>query len=143
MRSHFERLVEELEARIIDVGGEVRTVGQAARRMGVSRKQIVKTLVVITKEGPVLAVLDGESRLDLSKFGPGARLATPREVKAHTGFEVGEVPPVGIPLKTYVDERVLENDKIYGGGGSTRKLVEIDPRRIVEHQKATVCKIRL
>ncbi len=142
MTPSFESLVERLGGRIIETRGEVKTVRQAAKELGVREEQIIKTLVVITGEGPVLAILDGRSKLDLSKLGEGARLASPSEVVAHTGYKVGEVPPVGIPLKTYVDERVLRWERVYGGGGSVRRLVELDPRVIVEHQKAEVRRLR-
>lgn len=138
----FESLVRRLGGRIIDTEGEVKTVKQAARELGVDEGQIIKTLVVITRKGPILAILDGKSRLDLSRLGEGARLATPEEVKAHTGYEVGEVPPLGIPIKTYVDERVLRWKRVYGGGGSVRRLVELDPRVIVEYQGAEIKKLR-
>ncbi|MDK2383925.1 MAG: aminoacyl-tRNA deacylase [Candidatus Korarchaeota archaeon] len=143
MTSDFESLVEELGGRLITTRGEVKTVRQAARELGVEEEQIIKTLVVITDEGPVLAILDGRSRLDLSKLGRGARLASPREVEEHTGYRVGEVPPVGIPLRTLVDERVLRWDRVYGGGGSIRRLVELDPRAIVRYQKAEVGRLRI
>ncbi len=143
MASDFESLVEELGGRLIITRGEVKTVRQAARELGVEEEQIIKTLVVITDEGPVLAILDGRSRLDLSKLGRGARLASPREVEEHTGYKVGEVPPVGIPLRTLVDERVLKWHRVYGGGGSTRRLVELDPRAIVHYQKAEVRRLRI
>lgn len=143
MKADFESLVEELGGRLITTQGEVKTVRQAAKELGVEEEQIIKTLVVITKDGPVLAILDGRSRLDLSKVGRGARLASPREVEEHTGYRVGEVPPVGIPLRTLVDERVLRWDRVYGGGGSIRRLVELDPRTIVRYQKAEVRRLRV
>ncbi len=143
MKVDFESLVEELGGRLITTTGEVRTVRQAARELGVEEGRIIKTLVVVTDDGPVLAILDGRSRLDLSKVGRGARLATPEEVERYTGYRVGEVPPVGIPLRTFVDERVLRWDRVYGGGGSIRRLVELDPRVIVDHQKAEVRRLSL
>ncbi len=143
MKADFESLIEELGGRLITTQGEVKTVRQAAKELGVEEEQIIKTLVVITEDGPVLAILDGRSRLDLSKVGKGARLASPREVEEHTGYKVGEVPPVGIPLRTLVDEKVLRWNKVYGGGGSIRRLVELDPRTIVRYQKAEVRRLRV
>lgn len=134
-----EDIVRKLGGRIIEVENEVVTVEQAARELGVDEGQIIKSLVIITEEGPLLAILDGKSRLDLSKLK--GRLARPREVKELTGFEIGEVPPVGIPLRTIVDRKVMEKSIVYGGGGSKRRLIEISPERIVEYQGAEVSDI--
>jgi prolyl-tRNA editing enzyme YbaK/EbsC (Cys-tRNA(Pro) deacylase) len=66
------------------------------------------------------------------------RLASPREVKEVTGYEVGELPPIGIPVKTLIDLRVLERSYVLGGGGAVNRLIRIDPRKIVEVQNAEV-----
>ena len=142
----FEVLVGRLGGEIIDVGRPVKTVGQAAKSVGLGLRQIVKSLVFVLEDGgALLVVVDGESKVDLEKlkkvFG-FVRLAKPDEVKAFTGFEVGGVPPVGINVKTVVDRRVLENRFVYGGGGDTCKLLKIDPKKIVEYQKAKVMDVR-
>lgn len=140
MPSDLEELVRRLGGEIIETRREVLTVRQAAEEMNVPEDLIIKTLVVMTPEGAVLAILDGRSRLSLSRLR--GRLATPEEVRRITGFEVGEVPPVGIPLRTFVDEKVLEKEFVYGGGGSKRRLIKISPRAIVEHQRAEVMELR-
>ncbi len=135
-RADLEDLVRRLGGEIVETRREVLTVKQAAEEMGVPEDQIIKTLVILTPEGALLAILSGISRLDLKKLN--GRLATPEEVRELTGFEVGEVPPVGIPMRTLVDSRVLEKELVYGGGGSKRRLVKISPKAIVEHQGAEV-----
>ncbi|RDD53603.1 MAG: hypothetical protein BA066_03495 [Candidatus Korarchaeota archaeon NZ13-K] len=140
MPSDLEELVRRLGGEIIETRREVLTVKQAAEEMNVPEDLIIKTLVVMTPEGAVLAILDGRSRLSLSRLR--GRLATPEEVRRITGFEVGEVPPVGIPLRTFIDEKVLEKEFVYGGGGSKRRLIKISPRAIVEHQRAEVMDLR-
>lgn len=139
-KEEFERIIRGLGGELIETREEVITVKQAARELGVDESQIIKTLVVVTHNGPLLAILDGESRLNLSELG--GRLATPEEVRELTGYEVGEVPPVGIPLRTLVDEKVLEKEVVYGGGGSKRRLVRLTPSAIVEYQRAEVAKLR-
>ncbi|RLF87528.1 hypothetical protein DRN82_07705 [Thermococci archaeon] len=140
-----EEVVESLGGVIINVGRPVRTVAQAVKATGVSPRQVIKSLVLISEKGPILAIVDGESRVSLEKvrqhFG-GVRLATPEEVREITGFEVGGVPPVGINIKTIVDPRVLENEFVIGGGGRIDKLCKLNPRKIVEHQKAEIIEIR-
>ena len=114
----LEEIVESLGGEIINVGKPVKTVTQAVKATKASPRQIIKSIVLISEKGPILAVVDGESKVSLEKikqrFGE-VRLATPEEVKEITGFEVGGVPPVGIEIKTIVDPRVLENEFVIGG----------------------------
>jgi len=141
----LEEIVESLGGEIINVGKPVKTVTQAVKATKASPRQIIKSLVLISEKGPILAIVDGESKVSLEKikqhFGE-VRLATPEEVKEITGFEVGGVPPVGIGIKTIVDPRVLENEFVIGGGGRIDKLCKLSPKRIVEYQKAEIIEIR-
>ncbi len=138
--------MKKLGGEIIHVGTSVKTVSQAAAAIRVKPKQIIKSLLVITeREGPILAILDGESKLDLRKLSERfgySRLATPKEVKRITGYDVGEVPPVGIDIRTVIDDRVLENSEVYGGGGSINKLAKLSPKKIAEYQRAEITRIR-
>lgn len=140
----LKKLVEELGGEIINVGRSVKTVEQAAKATGATPKRIIKSLLCISGEGPLLVIVDGESMVDLSKlkrrFG-SARLATPKEVKEITGYEAGGVPPVGVKVRTVVDPKVLENEFVIGGGGGIDRLSKLDPRRIVERQNAEVIDI--
>ena len=141
----LEEIVKSLGGEIINVGKPVKTVTQAVKATKASPRQIIKSLVLISEKGPILAIVDGESKVSLEKikqhFGE-VRLATPEEVKEVTGFEVGGVPPVGIEIKTIVDPRVLENEFVIGGGGRIDKLCKLSPKKIVEYQKAEIIEIR-
>jgi prolyl-tRNA editing enzyme YbaK/EbsC (Cys-tRNA(Pro) deacylase) len=143
----LEKLIRKLGGEIINVGKPVKTVEQAVKATGSSPKQIIKSLLFISgKEGPILVIVDGESRVDLEKvakiFGR-VRLATPEEVKRITGFEVGGLPPVGIEVKTMVDPKVLKNEFVIGGGGNIDRLSKINPKKIVEYQKAVIVDVKV
>ena len=139
-------MVRKLGGEIISVGRPVKTVGQAVKATGSNPRQIIKSLLFISERGPVLVVVDGGSRVDLKRlerlFG-SVRFATPEEVKEIAGCEIGGVPPVGINVRTIVDPRVLENEFVIGGGGSIDKLSKLDPRKIVEHQKAEIVDVKV
>ena len=141
----LEEIVRELGAEILEIGRPVRTVEQATRETGVVRKQVIKSLVLISEKEPLLVIVDGDSRVSLpkleKKFGK-CRFAKPKEVKELTGYEVGGVPPVGVPLRTIIDQRVLENEHVIGGGGAVDKLIRIRPERIVEYQRAEIMDVR-
>ena len=132
----LEDIAKELGAEILDIRRPVKTVEQATRETGASPKQMIKSLVIISEREPLLVIVDGESRVDMKKlekpFGK-CRFARPEEVKELTGYEVK-----GIPLRTIVDPRVLENDYVIGGGGAVDKLLKVRARKIVEYQNAEV-----
>ncbi|MDV3102980.1 aminoacyl-tRNA deacylase [Thermococcus waiotapuensis] len=141
----IEEIARELGAEILKIGRPVKTVEQATGETGASPKQVIKSLVIISERGPLLVIVDGESKVDMEKlerlFGK-CRFAKPEEVKELTGYEVGGVPPVGVPLRTIVDPRVLENEYVIGGGGSIDRLLRIEPRKILEYQNAEVMEVR-
>jgi Cys-tRNA(Pro) deacylase len=144
------RDVKELEAflqerqsraRIVRLDRDTTTVASAAEALGVSPDRIVKSLVFIAGEEPVLVIAAGPDRVDRRRlaeiFGlPSGkvRLATPEEVLAATGYPVGGVPPVGHarPIKVYIDRRVAQAPTtVFGGGGAGRVLLEIEPAELI------------
>jgi prolyl-tRNA editing enzyme YbaK/EbsC (Cys-tRNA(Pro) deacylase) len=141
----LEEIARELGAEILEIGRPVKTVEQAVRETGASASQVIKSLVIVSENGPLLVIVDGESKVSMKKlerlFGK-CRFARPREVKELTGYEVGGVPPVGVPLRTVVDPKVLENEYVIGGGGTIDRLLKIEPQKIVEYQAAEIVDIR-
>lgn len=142
----IEELIGKLGGEIINAGKPVKTVEQAVKATDSNPKQIIKSLLFISEEEPVLVIVDGESKVDLNKlakiFGK-VRLATPEEVKQITGFEVGALPPVGIKVKTIVDRKVLENEFVIGGGGRIDRLSKLNPEKIVEYQNAIIVDVKV
>lgn len=146
-KEEFEKLIKKLGGEIINVGKLVKTVEQAVKATGSNPKQIIKSLLFISeKEGPILVIVDGESKVDLNKlakiFGR-VRLAVPEEVVKITGFKIGELPPIGIKVKTILDPKILENEFVIGGGGSIEKLSKLNPEKIVEYQKAIIVDVKV
>ena len=62
------------------------------------------------------------------------RIATPEEVLAATGFEVGGVPPVGhhVPLRTLVDASLARFDTVWAAAGSGHAVFPIAYRRLLD-----------
>lgn len=141
-RERFEDLVRKIGGEILEVGVPVKTVEQASKATGADPSEIIKSILLISeKEGAILAIVDGRSKIDLEKlsqrFGR-VRLASPAEVKELTGYDVGALPPIGLPIKTLIDVKVLERRYVIGGGGAVDRLTKIDPKKIVEIQKAEI-----
>lgn len=81
------------------------TAEQAARAVGASLGQIVKSLVFVSarEDGvlePVLCLVSGPNRVDTARLGAvigrsDVRRASAREANELTGFVIGGIPPFG------------------------------------------------
>ncbi len=141
---NFEELIQKLGGEILNFEEPVKTVEQAVRVSGFPRGKIIKSIVLISKKMPILVIVDGESKVSFKKLKEilgKVRMAKPEEVQKITGYEIGSVPPVGVDIKTIVDSKVVKNDYVLGGGGDVRRLIKIDPKKIVEYQKAEILDI--
>ncbi|MBO8179664.1 MAG: aminoacyl-tRNA deacylase [Archaeoglobus sp.] len=134
---------KNIDAKIIEVR-KASTVKEAAEELGCSKRQIIKSIVLVAGDEAVIAIVDGTSSVDLKRveklIGKSVRVAEREEVLDLTGFPAGGVPPVGHNCKVILDERVLKNEKVYGGGGDEKHLLLISPSEIVE--RAVVARIR-
>ncbi|WP_245592217.1 aminoacyl-tRNA deacylase [Ectobacillus panaciterrae] len=60
------------------------------------------------------------------------KMASPQEVQKVTGFEVGSVPMVGLPLPCVIDKQLFSYDFIYGGSGQPTFTLKIEPQALNE-----------
>ncbi len=137
-----------LAARLIAPQTPMPTVPLAAAALGVAERQIVKTIVFEGKKGSgnvAVAIVTGDMRVDRSKVAsvlslPTLKLASPETVLSVIGYEVGGVPPVAhvSSVPVVVDRRVLEHDRVYGGGGDDFHMLEIAPQDIVRLTNAVI-----
>lgn len=125
-----------IAAEIVPVTVETPTVSAAAAALGVETSQIIKSLLFLMREQPVLVIASGDRLVDrgilAAKFGVGKKqikLADAETVLRLTGYPAGGVPPFGhpAPLPTLLDRAVLAWDAVYGGGGDDRTLLRIAP----------------
>lgn len=123
------------------------TVEAAARAVNAAPQQIIKSILFIVDEQPILAIACGTAsigrRAIADLFGVGkkrVKLANPEAVLEISGYEVGAMPPFGHrqPLTTLVDERVLASPELYAGGGADNALVRLNPQEILRATAARV-----
>ncbi len=137
------------DAEIISPPSDAATVSAAARALGVSEAQIVKSLLFQSRSGEVvLAVVKGGYRVDRRRLadltGLGhLKLASPEAVLEIAGFAVGGMPPVGhaTPLTVVVDDAVLEEAIVFGGGGRSDLLLRVRPDEIVRMTGAVIADV--
>lgn len=138
-----------LEIEIREFPEGTRTAEDAARAIGVSVGQIVKTLVFVADARPVICFVSGPNRLDTKRLATvtGAaevRRANADEVREATGFAVGGVPPFGhsTPVPVYCDPDLLQYDAVWAAGGTPMTVFAVDPHALVKACAATMTDLK-
>jgi len=125
----------------------VHTVEEAATALGRSASDLIKSLVLIRQGKIFVAIVLGTDRVSPQKIRalvgfPAPRAATPKEVLKHTGYPVGGVPPFGYDATVLIDPEVLGRKVVFGGGGSPRALLKVQPTDLLRVTKGTVVDVR-
>ena len=112
------------------------SVEEAAAAAGVRQDDFVKSICMIGRTGNlIVAVVKGEDRADRRMVGEllgekPPRLAKPDEILECTGYPCGGTPPFGFAAAFIIDERVLEREVVYAGGGTPTSLIKVRPADI-------------
>jgi Cys-tRNA(Pro)/Cys-tRNA(Cys) deacylase len=113
------------------------SVAEAAQAVNATAEDFVKNICLIDKQGDlILAIVKGEDRVSAGRVAqvlgiPTPRLANPAEILEKTGYPCGGTPSFGFPATVLIDERVMERDDVYTGGGSEMALMKISPRELL------------
>jgi prolyl-tRNA editing enzyme YbaK/EbsC (Cys-tRNA(Pro) deacylase) len=136
----------ELEVREFPAGTP--TAADAARAVGCDVGQIVKSLVFMADERPVLVLTSGRNRVDPDKVGKqlGAgevRKADADQVRAATGFAIGGTPPFGHPrqLEVLIDQDLTAFDEAWAAAGTPRHVFAISPPDLIRASGGMVCDV--
>jgi prolyl-tRNA editing enzyme YbaK/EbsC (Cys-tRNA(Pro) deacylase) len=132
-----------VDARVEEFAEGTPTAGAAAKAVGASRAQIVKSLLFICDGRPTLALIPGDRRADETKVAAavaarGARVARPDEVVAATGFEPGGVAPFPAPgvSQVLMARELLVHDRVWIGAGSERHMAGLAPADLLRLAQA-------
>ncbi len=120
-----------------------------ARALGIEGDEVVKTLLLDTQRGHVLAVIPGDRRLEMHLVADALsdkhpRLASEDEIERDLpGIELGAVPPLGglLGLPVYVDPAVAEHETIVFAAGSQTESVRMGARHLLEEDGVTLAPI--
>jgi prolyl-tRNA editing enzyme YbaK/EbsC (Cys-tRNA(Pro) deacylase) len=129
-----ERLHElGLDVEIRELADSTRTAQEAADAVGAELGQIVKSLVFVNPDGPILCLCAGDRRVDTGKLGDGVRQATRDEVREATGFAIGGVPPLGHerPVPTVVDESLNRFETLWCAGGTPHAVFPVETDKLL------------
>jgi prolyl-tRNA synthetase len=93
------------------------TIDEVCALLGIEPVLTIKTLLLVTKDGPLLALMRGDQQLHEKKlvrlvgdFRPAHR----DEILAHLGAEAGSIGPVGTTLPVIADESLRQGRYVAG-----------------------------
>ncbi len=123
------------------------SVSEAAATVGAEPTDFIKSICCSTKNrGFIVCILKGEDKLDLKKvkaiLNTDISIAKPEIVLEKTGYPVGGTPPIGYQTQFFIDERVMQKDYVYAGGGSPQALLRIAPHEIVKVNNGRIVEIK-
>ena len=149
--------VDRVVAAALDAGLDIaverfpegtRTAADAARAVGCEVAQIVKSLVFVADEEPVVALVSGANRVDVAKLASalgssGVRKADGDEARAATGYAIGGVPPFGHSgaVRMVVDADLLRHERLWAAAGLPDAVFPITPSDLVRVSGASVVEL--
>ncbi|MFO7960872.1 MAG: YbaK/EbsC family protein [Nitriliruptoraceae bacterium] len=133
----------EVDARRFPQG--TRTAADAAAAIGCDVAQIVKSLVFIADDQPVLALTSGANRVDEGRLATAmgaqqVRKASAEEVRTATGYAIGGTPPFGHDraLTVLCDRDLLAFEVVWAAAGTPMDVFAVRPDQLVEAADARV-----
>lgn len=125
-----------------------RTANDAAREIGVEVGRIVKSLVFLAGDRPVVVLCCGDRRVSEERLREaiGAEVVsrtTADEAKRITGYAIGGVPPFAheTACETVMDEGMTRFDTVWAAAGLPDAVFEIavaDLRRLAEAKSVRI-----
>jgi len=109
--------------------------GVCARELGVPEHAVVKTLIMEDEAArPLVVLMHGDLEVSVKALARqiGAKtvhICKPEVANRHSGYQVGGTSPFGTrkAMPVYVEQTILELDRIFINGGSRGFLVALAP----------------
>ena len=127
------------DIKIIITEDTIFTVEDASRAVGAPPEEILKSLVFMVDERPVLVLMSGANRVDIRAVGrevkgKKVRMARPEYVFESFGFQVGGVPPIGFPVQmpALLDEDLFRYPVVWSAAGTDHSFFPIEPERLLK-----------
>ncbi|MED5329502.1 MAG: Cys-tRNA(Pro) deacylase [Actinomycetota bacterium] len=123
---------------------------EAADLLGLDPDQVFKTLIVLSGEEEMCAVVPVSGQLSLKLFAQAGgatrtEMCPPDRAERSTGYLVGGISPIAQRrrLRTVIDETAQLYDEIYVSGGRRGLDVAIDPNDLAFLTDATFADIAI
>lgn len=134
-------------AKVVALADSARTAQEAADALHCPVGAIVKSLVFMLNEVPVMALLAGDRRCDTTALPaalgrPEGKIgrADARVVRAATGFAIGGVSPVGhpAPMPMVMDASLKRFTSIFAAAGHPHCIFATNSQELAKLTGATV-----
>jgi prolyl-tRNA editing enzyme YbaK/EbsC (Cys-tRNA(Pro) deacylase) len=128
-----ERLRQRgLEIEVRTLSDSARTAALAAEALGLEVGQIVKSLVFLRDEEPVMVLCAGDRRVDAERMGLVA--ASADRVREATGFSIGGVPPLGhdLQLPTTIDQSLRRFEIVWAAAGTPHDVFSVRTEALIQ-----------
>ncbi|MFI3174264.1 MAG: YbaK/EbsC family protein [Bacillota bacterium] len=129
------------EKEILEFETSSATVELAAKAAGVPPAHIAKTLCLMSKEGPIVISVAGDTRIDNQKFkatfGLKAKMLSAEDTLQATNHAVGGVCPFALPEETraYADISMQRFDTVFPAAGSSNSAIELTCDELFQYAK--------
>lgn len=142
---NIRRVAETLDKQGLDadfiVHPKAETVNEHTENTGVPEERIIKTLIFIG-EKPLAVLCPGDTSIETEKLeeilGTDVRMAKPEEVTEETDYVIGGVSPFDLELPVYMEEEILEMDRVKPAAGSRVVGVNLRPEDLRDLNDAEV-----
>lgn len=128
-----------LDKKIITFATSSATVELAAQAAGCEPARIAKTLSFMSKNGPILIVTAGDTKIDNAKykgqFGCKAKMLGANEVEPLIGHAVGGVCPFGVKdgVDIYLDISMQRFTTVFPACGEHNNAIELTPEEMEKY----------
>lgn len=136
-----------IDSPVVTMDDSTHTAAEAAAAIGCELGQIVKSLIFVADDQPLLVLVAGINRVDERLLGDrlGVELgkANAKLVKEATGYSIGGVPPFGhaTRLRTIIDPQLLTYETIWAAAGTALSVFELLPQQLVDVTKGEVVSV--
>ena len=138
-----------LEIKVVELPASARTAEEAARAIGCTIAQIVKSIVFRTKHTnrAILVLASGVNRINektiANHVGEDIEKADADFTRDATGFAIGGIPPVGHQRKimTFIDEDLLQFKELWAAAGTPHAVFSLDSSAIQDLTNGQVISI--
>jgi prolyl-tRNA editing enzyme YbaK/EbsC (Cys-tRNA(Pro) deacylase) len=127
-----QRLLDRgLDVEVVTLTDSARTAPEAAAAVGCEVGQIVKSLVFVRGEEPVMVLCAGDRRVDAKRLE--LKPANADLARAATGFAIGGIPPLGhdTGLQTVIDVSLERFDTVWCAGGTPHAVFEVATAELI------------
>jgi prolyl-tRNA synthetase len=124
---------------------DVRTIDEVSSFLKIDRTLLIKSLLMMTDAGPVLAMVRGDQELQESKLNRVIgvhRPANPEEIREITGTAAGFIGPVGLDIRRVADESLSGGVFVAGANKDGYHIGGVVPGQDFEAEFADIRRVK-